>query len=161
MQLRAALYTVLAIALSGCSLWDKCTYEIRGVEAGGTMSDNGSQVATAQINLSEQRGSLQGQSMYWLVTGSGVKGHVTSASFKDVSDPSHVLLDLGVASADRSEISQGATGSASGANLGGFHSIIVAGRGLIELQTDLPDRPSIQIPLAVTSSTDWTRPNCS
>lgn len=161
MRLRAALYTALAFALSSCSLLDKCTYELRDLEAAGTVSDNGSQLASVQINLGEQRGSLQGQSMYWLVTGADLKGHVTSVSFKDVSDPSHVLLDLGVASADRSEISQGATGSASGANLGGFHNIIAAGRGLIELQTDSPDRPTIQITLAVTSSTDWTRPNCS
>jgi len=159
---RYASVPLLALALTSCDLLSgKCTYEVRSLELSGTVNDNGSPLAAATMTLSENRGSISNQSAYWLVTGDGLKGHVLSASLKDSSDPSKVLLTLGVASADRVEISQGATGTIQGANLGGFHDILAAGRGVIELATDFPGQLTVQIPLHVTSSTDWTRPNCS
>jgi hypothetical protein len=152
----------LALAVSGCDLLSgKCTYEIRSLEVAGTINDNGTPFATASMSFSENRGSISNQSVYWLVNGDALKGHVTSASFKNSTDPSKVLLTLDIASPDRVEISQGATGTAQGANLGGFHDILAAGHGIIELATDLPGQLTVQIPLAVTNSTDWTRPYCS
>ena|SRR5437762_1403164 len=162
MRFPNALYPLLALALSGCNLLSgKCTYELRSLDAAGQFNQNGSTLAAAQVTLSEQRGSLQGQSISWLVTSTDLKGHVTSASFKDSSNPGQVLLALPLASADRPEISQGAARSAEGANLGGFHDIIVAGRGVIELQTDLPSQPTVMVQLAPTNAGDWIRPYCS
>jgi len=162
MRFRYSSLGLLAIALTGCDLLSgKCTYEIRSLQVAGTINDNGAPFATATMSFSENRGSISSQSVYWLVSSDALKGHVTSASFKDSTDPSKELLTLGVASPDRVEISQGATGTAQGANLGGFHDILAAGHGMIELATDLPGQLTVQIPLAVTSSTDWTRPNCS
>jgi len=46
--------------------------------------------------------------MYWLLTGTTLKGHVLTASLRDASDLSIVRVDLPLASADRPEISQGA-----------------------------------------------------
>jgi hypothetical protein len=162
MRYRYAFYPLAAIAFASCDLLSgKCTYETRGLEARGSVSDGSTQPPSATMNLGEQRGSLAGQSLYWLITAADLKGHVLSASFKDGANLSKVLLDLGVAPAGREEISQGATSTQAGANLGGFRDIFVAGRGVIELQTDLPSRPIVQIPLAVTNSTDWFRPNCS
>ncbi len=153
---------LLALAFTGCDLLSgSCTYEIRSLQVSGTVSDNGAPLTNATMNMSENRGSIINQSIYWLVTGDALKGHVLSASLKDSSDPSRVMLTLDIASPDRVEISQGATGTLQGASLAGFHDILAAGRGIVELQTDLQARPTIQIPLAVTSSTDWTRPNCS
>ena len=155
------LYPLLALVLAGCNLLNgKCTYELRSLDADGVVLENGTDLARGAMTLSEQRGSIQGQSLYWLVTGS-LKGHVLSASFKDSADPSHVLLDLPIAPADRSEISQGAAASATGASLAGFHDILAAGRGVIELQTDLSSQPTVQVQMAVTNSTDWVRPYCS
>src|SRR5437868_11846630 len=161
MGIRTAFYPLVALAFSACNLLNgKCTYELRSLDASGQFNQNGSALAAAQITLSEQRGSLQGQSIYWLVT-STLKGHVTSASFKDSSNPSQVLLDLPLATADRPEITQGATGSGERANLGGFHDIIATGRGVIELQTDLSSQPTVTIQLVGTNVGDWIRPYCS
>lgn len=157
-----AFLPVLALALSSCNLVaGKCSYEIRSLDASGQFNQNGSVLATAQITMSEQRGSLQGQSIYWLVTGDALKGHVTSASFRDSSSPSQVLLDLPLATADRTEISQGTTGSNDGVNLGGFHDLIVAGRGIIQLQTDNSAQPTVIVQLTPANVGDWIRPYCS
>jgi hypothetical protein len=162
MRYRHAWLGFLALALSGCNLLNgKCTYEVRSVQAAGSIDQGGSEFVAVQTTLSEQRGSLQGQSIYWLITSSALKGHVLSASLKDSSNPSQVLLNLPLASADRPEISQGTAASASGANLGGFHEILAANHGFIELQTDLSGQLTVTVPLTATSAGDWIRPNCS
>jgi len=156
------LYPAFALAFSGCNIFSgKCTYELRALDAAGQINQNGAAFATAQVTLSEQRGSLQGQSIAWLVTSADLKGHVTSASIKDSSNPSQVLLDLPIASADRAEISQGSASSNMGANLAGFHDILAAGRGIVELQTDISSQPTVTVPLTPTSVGDWVRPYCS
>ena len=160
--MRTLLLPVAALAISGCNLFSgKCTYELRSLETTGQISQNGAPFASAQFTLSEQRGSLQGQSVAWLVAADDLKGHVTSASFKDSSNPSQVLLDLGVASADRPEISQGTASTNLGANLAGFEDIIVAGRGIIELQTDEPGQLTVDVPVTLTNDSGWVRPFCS
>lgn len=162
MRLRNACLPLFALALSSCNLFSgKCTYEIRSLTAAGQISQNGSPFVTGQVTLSEQRGSLQGQAISWLVTSTDLKGHVTSASFKDSSNPSQVLLNLTVAAAARPEISQGSASSAMGAQLAGFHDLLVAGRGIIELQTDLQGQLTVIVQLTPTSVGDWIRPNCS
>jgi hypothetical protein len=161
MRFRQFLYPLVVLAVTGCDLLGgKCTYELRTLASSGKITDSGTDLAAATMTLSEQRGSIQGQSVYWLITGSA-KGHVISASFKDSTDPAHVLLDLPIASADRPEISQGAANSSAGAPLAGFHTILAAGHGMIELQTDFAGQLTIQIPLATDNDTDWIRPNCS
>lgn len=162
MSFRILLYPILALAFSGCNLFSgKCTYELRSLDVAGQFNQNGAAFATAQVTLSEQRGSLQGQSIAWLVTADALKGHVTSASIKDSSNPSQVLLNLPIATADRPEISQGAASSSMGANLAGFHDMLAAGHGIVELQTDDPSQPTIAIALVPTSVGDWIRPYCS
>jgi len=162
MRIRKLFFPLVALAFAGCNLLSgKCTYEIRSLDAAGEIDQSGSQFAAAQVTLSEQRGSLQRQSFYWLVTSTDLKGHVTAASFKDSSNPSQVLLDLPLAGADRPEISQGAVGTESGANLGGFHDIIVAGHGVIELQTDVSSQSTVTVQLTPTTVGDWIRPYCS
>jgi len=161
MPMRPPMILVLAFAFTGCNAFNgKCTYELRSLDATGAVSESGSELAASEISLSEQRGSLQGQSLNWVVTSSTLKGHVLSAALKDNANPSQVLLDLPIASADRPEISRGTAASATGANLAGFHDILAAGRGIVELHTDLSSRPVIQIPLA-GNNTDWIRPYCS
>ena len=152
----------VALALSSCNLVrGKCTYELRSLDAAGTINQNGAELVSAQVSLSEQRGSLQAQALAWLVTGDPIKGHVLSASFKDSSNPSQVLLDLPVAGATLPEISRGGVSSATGATLAGFHDILAAGRGIIELQTDMSSQPTITVQLTPINATDWIRPYCS
>src|SRR2546423_9168295 len=162
MPLQRVFCFSVILTLSACNLLNgKCTYEIRSTQASGQLNQNGAMFAGAELTLSEQRGSLQGQSLNWLVTSTDLKGHVTSASFKDSSNPSQLLLDLPLASADRPEISQGTAASVEGANLAGFHDTIAAGRGVVELKTDLPSPPTATVQLAPTNVGDWIRPYCS
>ena len=159
---RNVLLAFLALTSTGCDLLSgKCTYEIRSLDAAGDVIENGSALATAQITLSENRGTIQATSMQWLVTGTTLKGHVLSAALKDASDPTVVRLDLPLSSVDRPEISQGATSTREGVNFGGIRDLVAAGRGIVVLQTDLSSSPTITIVLVAHRIGDWVRPNCS
>ena len=151
---------LITIAVSGCDILSgKCTYEVRSFNGHGNAIVNGGEQAAAQVILNEDRGSITGQTFNWLVTGS-LKGHVTSASFKDSTQPTTVLLDLPVLGADRMPILEGVADSRDGATLGGFHDVLAANHGVIELQTDDPANPTVDVPVTGTNS-DWLRPNCS
>jgi len=162
MAFRVLSIPFAAVMIGACNLFNgRCTYEVRSIQLAGRASQSGTQIAAAEASFSEQRGSVSGGSLYWLVTGSTLKGHVLSASLKDAQNPSQVLLDLPLAPAERNEIAQGATDTRSGANLSGYYGIFSVGRGIVELQTDLSSRPTVVIPLEVTGSEDWSRPYCS
>jgi hypothetical protein len=139
----------------------KCTYESRYLQAAGRIEEGGSELLSALVDASEDRGSIVNKSIHWLLTGPSLKGHVLSATLKDASNPSVVLLDLPIAGASQPELSQSGADQWAGANLNGFFDILYADRGVIELQTDLPSRATITLPLATTRKNDWYRPNCS
>ncbi len=153
-----------SIVLSSCAYFDACNYETRSVQASGEAKTNGVQMAAAQIVLSEQRGSDPDRSIYWIITGANVKGHVVSAAFKDSSDPSTVLLTLPLSTPAQASISEGTKTDNTGANLSGFFELVSAGRGIVEIQTDLyaiDGNSVIIVPVSVTQNQDWFRPNCS
>ena len=150
----------IAVTVSGCdALSGRCSYELRSFDGEGTAAVTGGN-ASAQVQLSEQRGSIVRQSFSWTVTGT-LKGHVTSASFKDSSNPSTVLLDLPVLAADRTPILEGTADSRDGATIAGFHDILASDRGVIELQTDLAGAPTVTIPIETANASGWVRPFCS
>jgi hypothetical protein len=160
MRLQRVFLPVVLLVFSACNLVrEKCTYEVRSLAAAGEFDDAGTALVAAQVVFSETRGSLQYESMSWSVTGTA-KGHVLSASFKDINNLSQVLLDLPLASADRPEIAQGAADTRTGASLAGFRDIIAAGHGVIEVQTDLPSRGTVPVQLTPTNVGDWIRPDC-
>ncbi|MGZ3465781.1 MAG: hypothetical protein ACXU91_03495 [Gemmatimonadaceae bacterium] len=160
MRLQWVLYPLIALAFGACRAFGNCTYEVRDLEASTTISENASVADSAHVRLEENRGSINGTTMSWLVTGPALKGHVLSAELKDAADLSTVRLDLGVATSDRPEITQGVADTRSGANLGGVHDILASGRGVIQLQTDDPSRPTVTFALAAQTVGDWFRPNC-
>ena len=164
MKLRSFLPVAL-IAISGCAYYDRCTYEIRSLQASGRAVENGVELVALQMTVSEQRETYPNKSIYWLLTGDNVKGHVVSAAFKDSSDPSHVLLALPVSSASQATISEGARSETTDAvDLSGFFDLVNAGRGIVEIQTDfygIDGSPVITVPVTVTQKQDWVRPNCS
>src|SRR3954464_15937511 len=99
MRFRQFLYPLVVLAVTGCDLLGgKCTYELRTLASSGKITDSGTDLRAATMTLSEQRGSIQGQSVYWLIWGSA-KGHVISASLHASTDPAHVLLGLQTPSA--------------------------------------------------------------
>ena len=152
---------LIAVTVSGCNLVSgKCTYELRSFDGQGKGTIGTTEVAAAQVNLSEQRGSIVRQTFSWLVTGS-LKGHVTSAAFKDGTNPDQVLLDLPVLGADRMSSLEGVADSREGATIAGFHDILASGHGGIELKTDDPAAPTVIIPIGQINSSGWVRPYCS
>ena len=152
---------VIAVAASSCNiLGDKCTYEVRSFDGTGDALQGGASAATAQVNLTEQRGSIVRQTFFWAVAGN-LKGHVTSASFKDSQNPSAVLLNLPVLGANETPILQGTADTREGATLAGFHDILVAGHGGIEMITDDPSASAVIIPITTVNASGWVRPFCS
>ena len=159
MGMKPYLSSALVLAVSGCNVFSgRCDYELRSFNGDGRAAASGTAIIDAHLNLSEQRGAIVRQTFSWRVTG-GLKNHVTSASFKDSSDPSHVLLDLPVLGADRTSIAEGAADSRDGAPLAGFHDLLVAGHGVIELQSD--QSATVTIPIETTNAGGWVRPYCS
>jgi len=160
MRPRWLLYPLLTLACGGCSAFGNCSYEVRDLDASTTISENVGVADSAQVRLEENRGSINGTTMSWLVTAPSLKGHVLSASFRDAADLSTVRLTLTLAASDRPEITQGSADTRTGANLGGVHDILANGRGVIQLQTDDPARPTVTFALAAHTVGDWFRPNC-
>jgi hypothetical protein len=160
MRPRFVFYQLFILVFVGCRAFGNCTYEVRDLEASTTISESFGVADSARVRLEENRGSINGTTMSWVVTGPALKGHVLSAAFKDAADLSTVRLDLGVATSDRPEITQGVADTRSGANLGGVHDILASGRGVIQLQTDDPSRPTVTFALAAQTVGDWFRPNC-
>jgi hypothetical protein len=158
--MRNAAYPLLALALGGCSSFGNCNYEVRDLDVSTTITESVGVPDSAQIRLEENRGSINGTSMSWLVTAPTLKGHVLSASFKDAADLSTVRFDLPLAPAAQAAITQGSADTRSGANLGGVHDILANGRGVIQLQTDNPSRPTVTFALTSHNVGDWFRPNC-
>src|SRR5436853_5188248 len=151
---------LIAVAVSDCTLLGgKCTYELRAYNGVGNAIQGGAAAASANVNLSEQRGSIVRQTFSWTVSG-GLKGHVTSAALKDSQNPSVALLDLPLLGPDRDPILEGSADSRDGATLGGVHDILAANRGGIELKTDDAANPTVMIPIATDSAGDWIRPYC-
>ncbi len=156
------LFPLAAIFASNCLLISgDCIYEVRSLEVTGLVKENGNELAGARITESERRESDPEKSMYWLVTSPTLKGHVTSLTLRDSSDPSRVLLTPDLAPSDRSPISEGAVSTKDGANLGGFFETLGTNQGFFRLDTDLPERPTLNIPLTLTRKQNWIRPNCS
>ena len=139
----------------------RCIYEIRSLQASGRVDENGTELATAQVSLSERRDSDPEKAMYWHVTGAGVAGHVSSVTFRNSSDPARVLLTLATSPFQQAQNSEGAVSDKSGTKLGGFWEVLSANTGVIQMETDIPTRPTVTIPMTVTQKQNWTRPYCS
>lgn len=159
--LRIASCVGLALSASGCRLLDfnSCLYELRGVEAAGTISEGGSELLYGRLNLLEQRDYQPEKSLIWQVRGAPLRGHVTSAVFRDV-DQSKTLLVLALSSPPASDIAGGAASQSGGADLSGFYEVLAANRGVIDVRTDLPARDSIRLSITKTFQEDWYRPKC-
>jgi hypothetical protein len=152
----------VALVASNCmALSGKCIYETRSLQASGRVEENGTELAAGKVTQSETRDYNPEKSMYWLVTGASLKGHVTSATFRNSTDPTRVLLTLGLFPPEQAQITEGAVSDKTGTDLGGFWEVLSANTGVIQLDTDIPTRPTVTIPLTVTQKQNWIRPNCS
>lgn len=158
-------FTALAMvgALCGCNLLnpDACKYELRQIEATGQLLDGTNILLSVKLDVSEQRDFDPNKSMYWLLQGESLKGHVVSAVLRDMSDPSQVLFSFPPASSNQPELSQGYVEQRTGANLNGFFDLLGAGKVVVEVRSDIAGHESSSVIPGVVSRQDWNRPNCS
>jgi len=158
---RFAIGVGFSLSLSACRLldFDSCLYELRGVEAAGTISEAGSELLYGRLNLVEQRDYQPEKSLIWQVRSAPLKGHVTSVVFRDV-DQSKTLFVLTMVATSNADVADGSANQSAGDDLNGFYEVLAANRGVIDVRTDLPGRDSIRLAITKTFQEDWYRPKC-
>jgi hypothetical protein len=149
----AALFFTNCMLLSG-----RCVYELRNVNAQGSVIENGITIATAQIVASEQRDYQPDKDMSWQIIGATLKGHVQRITLQEGST---VRYEFPVEDASRPALSTGFVRQSEGANLNGFWDLLSDRKGTVVITTDIQSRPSVSIPLQNIESSDWNRPYCS
>ena len=149
----AALFFTNCTLLSG-----RCLYELRNVNAQGSLIENSITIATAQIVETEQRDYQPDKDMSWQVIGEALKGHVQKITLQEGST---VRYEFPVEDASRPALSTGFVRQSEGANLNGFWDLLSDRKGSVVIITDIQSRPSIFIPLQSIESSDWSRPYCS
>ena len=165
-RLRAAAALAIPLLLAECGLLDSCIFESRYVGAAGRVTEGITEIAAATVDVSATRGggALNDKAFQWSITTPALAGHVTRISLIRSSQPVPILLDLPVQNLAQPFVYNGGLRQAPQAmtpNLGGIFEIVAANEARIDIITDLPERPAVQIPLAVTMHQDWHRPNCS
>jgi hypothetical protein len=159
---RKLLLPVFVQLVYGCGLIDDCTYEERHVTGFNAVIENGETLVRAEIVVSELRGSLEWKSVGPAITGT-LRGHVTSILLTSSANPS-TQLAIPLDSPSSPSIASGTLIQRPGdvsPDLAGLYEMIVAGEAVLQIATDLPSRPSLTMPLTVTSRQNWYRPqNC-
>ena len=149
----------LAVFFTNCMLLSgRCVYELRNVNAEGSILENGGILVAASVTESEQRDYQPDKDLMWQITGETLKGHVQKITLQEGTT---VRYDFPVADASRPALSSGFVRQSEGANLNGFWDLLSDRKGSVVIATDIPSRPSITIQLLNTRSYDWNRPYCS
>jgi hypothetical protein len=140
----------------------RCIYEIRVVGTNGTLSENGTVIATAEVIESEQRDTDPDKDLSWRISSAALLGHVQSIVLVDNTDKATVLYDFPIVTfPGQNVIASGFVQQSTGAKLNGFFDLLSRNRGLLIIRTDIPGRAVIEIPITVSYKEDWNRPYCS
>jgi len=134
------------------------------VRASGTIIDNGAQLVRADVTVGANKGSLTWKDFDRTIDGPSLKGHVLAIRLARADQPGVSLLDIPIDSPESPLISSGSMiqrASDQSPNLSGLYELVASGQTVVELDTDLPSRARLSIPLSVTEKRDWYRPsNC-
>lgn len=149
----AALFFTNCMLLSG-----RCVYELRNVNAEGTVVENSVIIAAASLTESEQRDYQPDKDMSWQITGSVLKGHVQKITLQEGAT---VRYEFPIDDAVRPSLSSGFVRQSEGANLNGFFDLLTDRKGTVVITTDIPSRSTVTIPLLNIQDSDWNRPYCS
>ena len=163
MEGRTVALFACPLILVGCQSFTACTYEERSVAASGAVIEDGVEFVGADVVVDAQRGSLEWKSLDLTVKGT-INGHLTSIALIRSGDPAAAPLSIPVNSPYAPLLSKGVLMQRPGEltpDLGGVYETVAANLGVLEFATDLPSRPRVSVPLAVTDKRDWFRPhNC-
>jgi hypothetical protein len=163
-RLRLALAAAIPFLTSNCALVSGCSYETRGVTAEATVTENGQEIARGLMNAGGTRGSENGRFLSYDITSTLLDGHIQAVGFTDANQPGVVILDLPFLQQSQPATVRGVLDQRDNAptpNLAGTFEIIEGNRAVLEVRTDLPARPIVNIPFTVTVHEGWSRPNCS
>ncbi|HMF88473.1 MAG TPA: hypothetical protein VK575_10360 [Gemmatimonadaceae bacterium] len=165
------LYGLLLVAiptfLSGCFIITGSCADVRFVSVAGSVMEGGLEVAGATVDLNSRRRSFDPINITWQFRAPTLEGHITSAVLVNSTRPVPILLNLpirepiepwGYQYAYFGTMDQHVGDPAP--LLGGIHEVLAANEGVLELTTDLPSRPLVRIPLAVTNKADWHEGGC-
>jgi hypothetical protein len=160
----SAVPIVLCWLFVGCRLVTDCTYESRYVSASGTVVEGGSELVSAQIAVSANRGSLEWKEFSRTIAGASLIGHVSAIRLVRSDQPGVSLLDIPIDGAGSPFISSGSLiqhPADATPNLAGLYELVAAGLTSVELDTDRSPGSRISVRLSVTDKRDWFRPhNC-
>ena len=162
--LRLALALAIPLVATNCALISGCSYETRGVTAEARVVENGEEIARGLMNAGGTRGSENGRFLSYDITSTLLDGHIQSVGFTDANQPGVVILDLPFLQQFQPATIRGVLDQRDNAptpDLAGTFEIIEGNRAVLEVRTDLPARPVVNIPFTVTLHEGWTRPNCS
>jgi len=163
-HLRLALALAIPLVATNCALISGCSYETRGVTAEARVVENGEEIARGLMNAGGTRGSENGRFLSYDITSTLLDGHIQSVGFTDANQPGVVILDLPFLQQFQPATIRGVLDQRDNAptpDLAGTFEIIEGNRAVLEVRTDLPARPVVNIPFTVTLHEGWTRPNCS
>ena len=124
------------------------------------------EVAGATVDFQATRGTSL--TIQWQFRAPSLEGHVTSAVLVNSTRPVPILLNLPIREPKEPWGYQYAYfgtmeqhwGEPTTPLLGGIFEVLAADNGVLELTTDLPAKPLVTIPLAVTQKTDWHEGGC-
>jgi hypothetical protein len=164
MHLRLALALAVPLIASNCALVSGCSYETRGVTAEARVMENGEEIASGLMNAGGTRGSANARFLSYDITSTLLDGHIQSVGFTDANQPGVIILDLPFLPQFQPATIRGVLDQRDNAptpNLAGTFEIVADNRAVLEVRTDLPARPVVNIPFTVTLHEGWRRPNCS
>lgn len=154
---------VAILVLNGCTALydDRCGPEGRDVSsAARILTPQGDSIGSVSLSMGEIRDSSP--SVWWLIFSETLRGHLQEARVVPAEDTSGLLFSLSGGSGYGDIIVEGELTPYSGpVSFNQLFFLASHERLAVLLQTDLPDRPSIVLPLQVEQFNDWGRAHCS
>jgi hypothetical protein len=162
-----ALGCIAILSLSGCNSLlfydDRCGPEGRDVTtAARILTPQADSIGLVSLSIGETRREEGSRSVWWLILSEVLRGHLQEARVVPSEDTSGLLLSLSGAPGYGDIIMEGELTPYSGP--AEFNELFFRAsheRLAVLLQTDLPDRPSIVLPLQIEQFNDWGRAHCS
>jgi hypothetical protein len=160
-----ALGCIAIFTLPGCTSLlydDRCGPEGRDVtSAARILTPQADSIGLVSLSMGEtrQEGS---RSVWWLIFSETLRGHLQEARVVPSEDPNGLLFSLTGDPGYGDIIMEGELTPYSGP--ADFNELFLRAsheKLTVLLHTDIPDRPSITLPLQVEQFNDWGRAHCS
>ena len=138
----------------------RCLYEIRGVNAAGSVATSATDSASALLVDSEQRDYEPDRNMSWQILGADLKNHVQSIALLETATASAPRFSFPLHPPTIPPLSSGFVRESESTDLRGLFDILSSGKAVIRVTTDLAGN-AVLIPLIRVERSDWSRPYCS